>query len=125
MLSFFSDIFNELKEHVEELDGYRHLFKGIDEEDEDKKLDREDKMVRTTHFIDEIRARRDEPTLAESMKKLYINGDLRLLGSPNLYGKWNTAMYRLHKTFKRDEKVKQVQVQDRSERVLQEEVPQT
>jgi hypothetical protein len=60
-----------------------------------------------------------------NFKKLYINGDLRLLGSPNLYGKWNTAMYRLHKTFKRDEKVKQVQVQDRSERVLQEEVPQT
>jgi hypothetical protein len=97
MLSFFSDIFNELKEHVEELDGYRHLFKGIDEEDEDKKLDREDKMVRTTHFIDEIRARRDEPTLAESMKKLYKLSDeqyekIKFAGAVPLDPTWNQAV---------------------------------
>ena len=97
MLSFFSDIFNELKEHVEELDGYRHLFKGIDEEDEDKKLDREDKMVKTTHFIDEIRARRDEPTLAESMRKLYKLTDeqyekIKFAGAVPLDPTWNQAV---------------------------------
>jgi hypothetical protein len=97
MLSFFSDVFNELKEHVEELDGYRHLFKGIDEEDEDKKLEREEKLVRTTNFIDEIRARRDEPTLAESMRKLYKLSDkqfekIKFAGAVPLDPTWNQAV---------------------------------
>lgn len=26
-------------------------------------------------------------------KKLYKNGDLRILGSKNLYGKWNNLMF--------------------------------
>ena len=32
-------------------------------------------------------------------RKFYKNGDLRVLGSKNLYGKWNNLMYKLHKKF--------------------------
>jgi hypothetical protein len=31
-----------------------------------------------------------------NFKRFYINGDLRILGSNNLYGKWNTFMYNLY-----------------------------
>lgn len=31
-----------------------------------------------------------------NFKQYYINGDLRLLGSRNLYGMWNNLMYTIH-----------------------------
>lgn len=31
-----------------------------------------------------------------NFKKFYINGDFRMLGSRNLYGRWNTLMYNVH-----------------------------
>lgn len=37
-----------------------------------------------------------------NLKHLYINGDLRLFGSRNLYGYWNTLMYYLYVFFKND-----------------------
>lgn len=33
-----------------------------------------------------------------NLKSLYINGDLRVLGSKNLYGIWNTWIFKLYKS---------------------------
>lgn len=37
-------------------------------------------------------------------KQLYINGDLRMLGSKNLYRLWNNLMFKLAKKFTLEKK---------------------
>lgn len=71
MLSFFSSVFNDIKEMVPKFEPITQVFWGIDEKDEDKEQDRRDKRVKSIQTIDEIRAELDLPTLGEEIRDRY------------------------------------------------------
>lgn len=70
-LGFFADCFNLLKENCSEFDTVSFTFYGTEEKDIDGELNRDEKKSKSIQFIDEIRAKRDLPTLGEEMIKRY------------------------------------------------------
>lgn len=71
MLSFFSDVFNELKEHQPAFDGIKQVFYGIDPADQDREFEQEQKAIKSFMMVDEIRAKYDLKPLGDTFIKLY------------------------------------------------------
>lgn len=70
-LSFFADVFNEIKEHEPKWNDYNFTFFGVDIEDQGEVLERNKKRASTYMTVDELRAEMDLPTLGESLKERY------------------------------------------------------
>ncbi|MCB1306465.1 MAG: hypothetical protein KDK37_19380, partial [Leptospiraceae bacterium] len=71
LLAYFSDVCNDIKETVDQFNPTLFTFKGVEVDDEDKKLDRDQKLVKSIEFQDEVRVRRGMPTMGESLAKIY------------------------------------------------------
>lgn len=75
LLAYFASIYNDLIEIDTRYKGLVFVFRGIDPEDEDKTIERQSKLVKSTQTVDEIRAQQDLPTLGEEFKKRYNLSD--------------------------------------------------
>lgn len=71
MLNYFSDCFNEIKEHIPQFDDIKQVFFGVSFEDEEAEAGRNDKAIRTYMTIDEIRAKNDLEPLGDWFAKAY------------------------------------------------------
>lgn len=71
LLGFFSDCFNDIKEHIPEYATIKQVFTGIDKEDEKEKLDKDEKLLKAYMTVDEVRRRNDLPLLEEELTNTY------------------------------------------------------
>ena len=71
MLSYFADVCNDIKETVDKYEPLVFVFNGVEKEDEDKRLERDEKLVKSIELMDEVRTRRDMPTVGEALRKIY------------------------------------------------------
>jgi hypothetical protein len=71
LLSFFSDVCNEIKEHVEAFEPITFHFSGIDKQDENDVLERDLKEVKAFRTVDELRRQRNLPTLEQELIDSY------------------------------------------------------
>lgn len=96
MLAFIADVGNEIRDATERFEPLVFTFKGVEPEDEDKRIDRDTKRVKAFEFADEIRASRDLPTLGEAWRDMYKLTDeeyekIRFAGAPILDPTWMQA----------------------------------
>ena len=71
MLSFFSDVFNEIKEFHPDFGEIKQCFINIDPADAERDFEKRQKAIRSHMLIDEIRQLEGLPTLGETYSKLY------------------------------------------------------
>jgi hypothetical protein len=99
MLSFFSDVFNEILEDIEGTEGIKQYFTGI-EEDRDAELDRDKKLLNTYLSLDAIRRKNNQPSLAEEIRDTYGLSDeeyqkIKMIGAIPIdptFNQWATMM---------------------------------
>ncbi|WP_165784076.1 phage portal protein [Leptospira levettii] len=71
MLAFFSDCFNDIRDHIPEISRIKQVFTGIDQEDEKAKLDSDIQKLKSFMTLDEIRRTRDLPPLEKELIDSY------------------------------------------------------
>ncbi|HNM04685.1 MAG TPA: hypothetical protein PKK05_17365, partial [Leptospiraceae bacterium] len=99
MLSFFSDVFNEILEDIEGTEGIKQYFTGI-EEDRDAELDRDKKLLNTYMSLDSVRKKNNQPALAEEIRDMYKLSDeqyekIKMIGAIPIdptFNQWATMM---------------------------------
>jgi len=99
MLSFFSDVFNEILEDIEGTEGIKQYFTGI-EEDRDAELDRDKKLLNTYMSLDAVRKKNNQPPLAEEIRDMYNLSDeqyekIKMIGAIPIdptFNQWATMM---------------------------------
>jgi hypothetical protein len=99
MLSFFSDVFNEILEDIEGTEGIKQYFTGI-EEDRDAELDRDKKLLNTYMSLDAVRKKNNQPNLAEEIRDTYGLSDeeyqkIKMIGAIPIdptFNQWATMM---------------------------------
>jgi hypothetical protein len=96
-LSFFSDVFNEIREHNKRWTRYQFTFYGINFEDVTETLGQDKQKISTYMTIDELRISKGMKPLGESMKEIYKMTDeeyekVKLAGNliaDNTYAQFN------------------------------------